>query len=282
MVNSKTLYQDIIRRIVLNDSKDEVMTMAQLTLEKLFGISRNDMLMEKPVSIARQQTEVLENVIARINKHEPIQYILGEAEFFGRHFIVTPAVLIPRPETEELVREIISIARSGSQILDIGTGSGCIPVTLALEITNATLVATDVSSDALHIAKENALRHDAKVMFMQHDVLKEEFPFTDLDVVVSNPPYIAVAEKEQMKDNVVQYEPHVALFVPDNDPLLFYRIIAAKAKLSLKRGGVLIVEINERFGKEVSNLFNLQGFKEVIVLKDITGKDRMVRGINVD
>jgi release factor glutamine methyltransferase len=278
MHNSKTVYEDFIRQISLSESQDEIRSMAQLVLGKFFGISRKDILIGSPFVMRPDQLDLLQQTAARINTGEPVQYILGEAEFYGRTFLVNPAVLIPRPETEELVHEIWKVRAAQLKILDIGTGSGCIPITLALEIPRAEIFATDVSPEALRVASQNARKLQANVFFIHHDILKDELPVNDLDVVVSNPPYISIREMDQMKKNVVAYEPHLALFVPDDNPLLFYEAIAARARTSLKWNGTLIVEINERFGSAVSALFASYDFKNVEIIKDMSGKDRIVRG----
>jgi release factor glutamine methyltransferase len=279
MNNSKTLFQDFLSQITLNEDKAEIISLAHLVFDRVLGISKTDLLSQKHIQATTNDLEKLDTIVKRINQHEPIQYILGEADFFGRRFKVNASVLIPRPETEELVREVKNFSHPAAVILDIGTGSGCIPITLALEISGAKVSATDVSDKALMVAKENAKNLGAAVHFLQHNILTEEIPFRDLDIVVSNPPYIALSEKESMAPNVKDFEPHLALFVSENDPLLFYRVIAAKAQAALKSGGLLCVEINERFGERVKELFQDEGFGEVTVIRDLSGKERIVRGI---
>lgn len=278
MNNSKTLFQDFIHQINVKESKDEISSMAYLVFEHLFGISKTEILIGRSITASGNHRSRLTEIANRINRHEPLQYILEEAEFFGRRFKVNASVLIPRPETEELVREIKNVVNQSPSILDIGTGSGCIPITLALEIPNAIIYATDVSDLALALSEKNAKLLKASVKFLKHDILREEIPFQDLDVIVSNPPYIAFSEKEQMQANVVEFEPHVALFVSDCDPLTFYKAIVAKANTALKKKGVLAVEINERFGREVEQLFVDYGFCEVKIVRDLSGKERVVRG----
>ncbi|MEO7988022.1 MAG: peptide chain release factor N(5)-glutamine methyltransferase [Chryseolinea sp.] len=288
MKNSKALFQDLVKQITLNEDQDEIHSMAYEILQNLLELSRTDILSEKQIDTSKIVTK-LSDVVRRVNQHEPVQYILGEAYFFGRKFIVNPSVLIPRPETEELVRLIISEMKDRSiqlkgidfkiKILDIGTGSGCIPVSLALEITHSEVYAIDISEDALHVAKQNATNLNAEVQFSRLDILNDEIPFQNLDVVVSNPPYIALSEKKDMGNNVVDHEPHLALFVEDDDTLIFYNAIASKSKKVLKSGGLLAVEINERFGKEVADLFKHNNFQEIEVIKDLSGKDRIVKGI---
>ena len=224
----------------------------------------------------------MEKFIQQVNNHRPIQYILGECQFYGRTFAVSEDVLIPRPETEELVREVIHYCkqqRRPLRIIDIGTGSGCIPITLALESKDTEVYATDVGENALTIAKLNAQSLHASVQFNLHDILKEDLMVKKIDVVVSNPPYITHSEKDKMKKNVLQFEPHLALFVPDDDPLLFYKAIAAKSKKVLNDGGLIAVEINEQSGNNVATLFSDTGFTSVEVIKDIFGNERIVKGL---
>ncbi|HEY9046776.1 MAG TPA: peptide chain release factor N(5)-glutamine methyltransferase [Ohtaekwangia sp.] len=282
MKNSKDLVQDFVLQITLPESKDEIASIAQLVLEKIAGITQTDIFLNKAVTITPEQQSQLDKSIERINRHEPVQYILEEADFFGRTFYVNAAVLIPRPETEYLIREITAYRQKENRpltIVDIGTGSGCIPVTLSLELPGTKVYATDIQADALAVATENSKRLKASVTFQQHDILMQKLPWKGIDVVVSNPPYIAKEEEEQMRPNVTRYEPHIALFVPDNDPLKFYRAIAIAAKEALSPGGMLIVEINERFGQEVMALFQTHRFGNVSIVKDLDGKDRIVKGI---
>lgn len=281
MNNSKTLFQDFLSQITLNEDKAEIISMAHLVLDRVLGISKTDLLSQKQIQATTNELEKLDNIVKRINQHEPIQYILGEADFFGRRFKVNASVLIPRPETEELVREVKNFSHPAAAILDIGTGSGCIPITLALEIPGSRVSATDISDKALVVAKENSKNLGAAVHFLQHNILTEEIPFHNLDIVVSNPPYITVSEKESMAPNVKDFEPHVALFVPENDPLIFYSAIASKAQTALKTGGLLCVEINERFGDKVKALFQEKGFREVTAIRDLSGKNRIVRGTKI-
>jgi len=288
MKNSKALFQYLVQQITLNEDPDEIHNMAYYILENLVGLSRTDILSERSIDSSFSEEKIRE-VVKRINQHEPLHYILGEAYFFGRKFMVNPAVLIPRPETEELVQVILSEIKKQPtsseadsdkiKILDIGTGSGCIPITLALEVPNASVFAVDISEDALQVAWQNSDLLSASVTFSKLDILKDEIPFQYLDVIVSNPPYIALSEKKDMRHNVVDYEPHLALFVEENDPLIFYKAITSKSKNVLKPGGLLAVEINERFGKETAELFELNNFQNVEIIKDLSGKERIVKGI---
>ncbi len=279
MTNSKELFNDLLSRITLNEDKAEIQSIVYLILENKFGLSKTDVLSGKKINTADQA--LLTSIISRLNKHEPIQYILGSAHFFGRSFSVNSSVLIPRPETELLIDEILKFTqpiKTPIRILDIGTGSGCIAITLALEIPNSLVTAIDISMDALICARQNTTALKASVNFKELDILTQES--TDqYDLIVSNPPYISVEEKESMRKNVLAYEPHLALFAPQHDPLIFYRTIASKCKKNLTPQGSLWLEINERFGNEVCALMEEQGFKNVRILKDLDGKDRMVKAL---
>lgn len=224
--------------------------------------------------------EELPQILAAIRDHCPAQYITGFAWFLDRKFAVREGVLIPRPETEELVRMIADRykGRSGLRVLDVGTGSGCIAVTLAAELKQAEVVAVDVSESALEVARENARRHRVSVDFVQCDMLQEG-PSGHFDLIVSNPPYVTLQEKDEMRPNVLRYEPHRALFVPDDDPLVFYRVIAEYGCRSLNPGGMLWFELNERYGSEVASLLEQSGYSEVAVHDDMFGKQRMAEAV---
>ena len=210
------------------------------------------------------------------------RYILGESYFYGRCFNVNPAVLIPRPETEELVRLVINFVRKSNKnncrVLDIGTGSGCIAITLALELNDAEVFGTDISAESLITASANAQKLNASVKYLNHDILNSKLPFS-IDIIASNPPYIGWDEFNTMSKNVVEHEPKLALFVDADDPLLFYKAIVARAQESLTPGGLLAVEINERFGKEIQRLFVANELDEVEIMQDAFGKDRIVKGV---
>lgn len=278
MSNSKTLFDDFVSRITLNETREEIEMIAGLVFEKLFSITPTDLMKGKSIELSADQVRYVNQVAQRINTGEPVQYILRQAHFYGRPFYVDPFVLIPRPETEELVSSVLKHSPLHTA-LDIGTGSGCIPITLSLERPDVKVYATDISKQALAVAKSNCLTLNASVEFLEHNILTEEIPFTNLDVVVSNPPYIGHSEKASMKRNVLEYEPHLALFVSDEEPLVFYKVIAAKSKKALRKGGAIMFEINERFGKEVSAILTQEGYHDVLLIKDINGKDRIVKGI---
>ncbi len=220
--------------------------------------------------------------LKRLKKEEPIQQILGETEFYGLPFTVTPDVLIPRQETEELVDLIIKEAGANSRVLDIGTGSGCIAVTLAKKLNGAEVFAMDVSKAALEVAKENGTKNYVKLNALEGDVLRtESLPkeIGQLTTIVSNPPYILEQEKSEMSKNVLEFEPHLALFVKNDDPLLFYRKIGHLAYNHLLSGGRLYFEINEQYGTQTQELLNSIGFSDIRIIKDINQKDRIVAAI---
>lgn len=281
MKNSKALFHEIISAITLEESRDEIESIAYVVLADLFGLSKGAVMAGTEMNWTDDDSATLEDAIARINNEEPVQYVAGIAMFFGRRFFVDPAVLIPRPETEELVALVLDHARAtdkeSCRILDIGTGTGCIPVTCAAELPEAEVMATDVSEDALAMARKNALLHKVPVKLLLHDILSRPLPFQDLDIVVSNPPYIPVTEIRTMRRNVVSYEPHLALFVPDEDPLLFYREIAGQALGSLKPGGALFFETHEGYAGNVAEHLRQCGYANVVIHADMSGKQRIVK-----
>jgi release factor glutamine methyltransferase len=282
MKNSKLVMKDLMARMTLDDGHNEKESIGFLIMEHLFGISRTHIMQERDIQMTPVHESIISKMIDRLNRHEPVQYILGETDFFGRNFSVTPSVLIPRPETEQLIVIVKDFQRNIQQqyirILDIGTGSGCIPITLALEIPGSNITAIDVDTAALEVAKKNAERYRAFISLQQSDILKDDLQNT-YDVIVSNPPYIAEEEKKSMQKNVLDFEPHIALFVPDNDPLIFYKQISRKSFKALTAGGLLALEINERFGDEVASLLKTDGFKTVTIIKDINKKARIVTGV---
>lgn len=273
--NSKDLFRRMVSDITIAESRGEVESIVYLIMHSLFGVRREQIMAGKIITYDESE---LKEIIRRINQNEPVQYILQEAEFCGRLFFVDKSVLIPRPETELLVREVLDHARGQSalRILDIGVGSGCIAVTLACELPDAIVTGTDVSNAAIEVAHKNSLTFNTFVDFFVNDILHEDLPVMESDIVVSNPPYVALAESSMMSPNVIEHEPHLALFVPDNDPLVFYRSIAKRSARTLRRPGAVFVEINERFGGEVRSIFAEHGFKAEII-RDIDRKDRVVK-----
>lgn len=257
---------------------EEVLSFFYLLAEKYLGLKKTDIAFQLGRVLTEKEITGLNTALAQLEKEAPVQYILGETEFYGLRFKVTPAVLIPRPETEELVGWIVKdTPNSPIKILDIGTGSGCIAVSLTKNIKNANVSAMDVSAEALKVAGENALLNKVNVTLIQDDVLKLHKLHQGFDIIVSNPPYVRVSEKQKMQANVLNFEPHTALFVPDNDPLLFYKKIAALAKNHLNPEGKLYLEINEAFGVAMAVMLKQEGFEAVELKKDIFGRDRMIK-----
>ncbi len=260
--------------------KKEIQALFFQSIKEVTGYSKSALLVNPAFVLSYEQEERLNMILARLQAMEPIQYILEECEFYGLPFYVNSSVLIPRPETEELVEWIISgySGQSGS-LLDIGTGSGCIAVSTAKFLESFSVSAVDISVAALEVAKRNAKRNDCPVEFIQGDILKANNICADdiFDIIVSNPPYVREQEKESMLQNVLEYEPHLALFVPDNDPLLFYRAIALFGKERLKKEGRLFLEINEALGKETVELLSSLGYRDITLRKDIFGRERMIR-----
>jgi len=278
-MNSKNLFVDLVLKITLNEPIDEINQLVFMVMDHVFGLSPAEILTGRKIEWTSEIQDRMNAIIDRINQHEPIHYILGEAEFYGRTFLVNPAVLIPRTETEELVYHCLQIFNTpgkGVSLLDIGTGSGCIAITLKLEISSAQVFATDISNEALAVAQRNADQLGAQVNFLHHDVLNQDLPFHNLDMIVSNPPYIAIHEKNTLDENVLKHEPHLALFAESDDPLVFYKAIAKKAQKALRPKGVVIVEINERFGNATADVFLMYDYNPVLILQDINGKDRMI------
>lgn len=256
----------------------EIEGFTRIIFESVCGWSFTRQLVKKHEKIQEPDFLKIQEIITRLKTFEPIQYILGETEFFGLRLIVNPSVLIPRPETEELVDWIVrSDLPPDSRILDIGTGSGCIALALKSVLKNAAVSGIDISEKALETAHENAAKNKLDVRFNQSDILKNDNSNNEVyDVIVSNPPYIREREKLLMLPNVLEYEPGNALFVPDSDPLVFYRSIAAFAIKNLSENGKLFLEINENLGHEMKNMLVDFGFCNIEIRKDINEKNRMI------
>lgn len=282
--NANELFISLHQRISAWYEPGEAKSITYLLLDTLFGLERKDIVTAKDIILSREKITRLTKVLSRLENQEPVQYILGETEFYGWKFIVNGHVLIPRPETEELVHLIVqehkSFIPSDFSLLDIGTGSGCIPVTLKKEWPAAEVFSLDVDENALSVAKKNAEKHDAAVTFLAIDILTTTPSLAPLDIVVSNPPYVLQKETGAMKPNVLDFEPPEALFVPDENPLIFYERIAHLATTGLlKNNGRLYLEINEAYGKAIISLLQQKGLKEVAIFKDMQEKDRMVRAV---
>src|SRR5688572_4259266 len=264
-------------------SSDELKNIVDLIMEHVTNLPRTEQVKTKLSYLTCGQLETIDSITERLKKNEPVQYVLGEAWFAGMKFKVNKNVLIPRPETEELVEWVVQESQksivNSPDILDVGTGSGCIPITLKKKLANANISAIDVCSEALFTATENAIEHETDIDFILLDFLDEEKwkELEQFDIIVSNPPYIRQSEKENMHARVKGFEPEKALFVPDNDAMLFYRKLSDFSIQHLKPGGRLFVEINEALGNEVVNLFRSAGFTNIELRKDMQGKDRMVK-----
>jgi release factor glutamine methyltransferase len=297
MQSSKHLYDNLIQQITAYESQ-ETKEIVFWLMKFFLGLRKIDILGDKSF----EKDIDWSNIIERLNDNEPIQYILGETEFYGRRFLVNKSVLIPRPETEELVKYVVektlrtknrtaelSKPHSGTfkTLLDIGTGSGCIAISLAKELPNFKVTAYDISENSLETAKQNAELNQADVTFEKVDILKPSFIHSviqyplrhSFNIIVSNPPYVMKQEIDRMQKNVLDYEPHLALFVENSEPLIFFEAIANFAINNLSDNGLVAVEINEAMAKETAEVFKRKGFSEVEIIKDIHQKDRFVSAI---
>lgn len=261
----------------------ESANIADLVIEQVTGLRKIDRILYKKFPLSAEQQEQLNKYSEALLQHKPVQYVLNEAWFAGMKFYVDENVLIPRPETEELVEwiieEVAGYQLPVTSLLDIGTGSGCIPIALKKKMPAAEVHAVDISEEALHVAKKNAGSLNTAITFYQLDILNDS-AWTQLpafDIIVSNPPYIKKTEASDMRQNVLQYEPHLALFVPDNDPLIFYKNIAKFGLHHLHDNGLLFFETNETHGREVVEMLEATGYTEVKIRKDLQGKERMVK-----
>ncbi len=270
------------KSILNNYSNQEAEQLMLIIYKEILAIERITVLAHPDTKVPNSDYKRIIEIVERLKKNEPIQYILGETEFYDLKFKLTPSVLIPRPETEELVQWISAdISKIGSAILDIGTGSGCIAIALAKNIANSSLYAVDVSEEAIEVAKKNAVINEVDIVFLCHDILQSDYSNLpkDLSVIVSNPPYVTNKQKGEMQKNVLDYEPALALFVPDNDPLLFYRKIAEIGIKLLANNGALYFEINEIYGNELKILLEEIGYSKVMLKADINGKNRMIKAL---
>jgi len=260
----------------------EIEALINYSFSQIMGYGRIEMMMHAEREISDENMLAFADVIDGLKMQVPIQYIFGKCRFYGLELLLTDDVLIPRPETEELVHWVVTDFKNlpGLSVLDIGTGSGCIAVSLKAGLTDSRVDAIDISPDALVVARQNSTRNKANVSFYEFDVLSEvPFGMARYDIIVSNPPYVTHAQKKQMQPNVLNYEPHLALFVSDEDPLLFYRSIAAFCQRHLNPGGALYLEINEDFGKATVDLLQAFNFTGIQLKKDLNGKFRMVKAI---
>ena len=285
-------YSEIWHRIATSYDDSEARAIARILIEELFGLSYADIVCGATEQLSADDTLRLDTAVRRIEQGEPLQHVLGYADFCGNRFCVNGSVLIPRPETEWLVDEGAKLMsgciasdemqhkapHSPKRILDIGTGSGCIAISLKLRLGDAYVEAWDISEEALRTAQDNADALKAEVVFRKRDALRADNTAAPWDLIVSNPPYICDSERSAMDDNVLLHEPHTALFVPDDDPLRFYRAIARYALLTLNIGGSLLFECNTRYAEATGTMLSDMGFEEVTVSDDCFGLPRFVRG----
>ena len=258
---------------------DEIKSMLTIVAYEVLGLSRVDLVLKDNESLSEAQIVQLNNVLSQLQQEIPIQYIFEKAYFYGYEFKVSPATLIPRRETEELVEWVLSEMNRQPEkkwrVLDIGTGTGCIPISIKKEFPLAEIFAMDISTGALKIAKENAEKLNASVIFIEQNILSTT-QLDSYDIIISNPPYVRNLEKAEIKKNVLDYEPHLALFVEDNDPLIFYRKITQLVQKSLTENGLLFFEINQYLGEEMQQMVS-EYFKIIELRKDLQGNDRMMK-----
>ena len=299
-------YEELWHRLTHIYDAGEAKAIVRWVLDVRFALSWTDILCGKVTELSAHDQTELEKIMQRLEKGEPVQYIIGVADFFGRQFHVELGVLIPRPETEELCRWILASDKHGltrtvresphqsdAHILDIGTGSGCIAITLALELPDAKVTAWDISDEALRIAAGNAKSLGANVTFKHRDVLNSSLFTLDSslftlhsslpkwDLIVSNPPYICEKEKSAMECNVLDHEPHLALFVPDDDPLLFYRAIAQYAAETLKAHGSLFFEVNPLYADDLAQMLRMMSYHDILIQQDQFGKSRFLKATKI-
>lgn len=278
--STKELYDFVFKRLEVYDERER-RSITEIVLEYFLDVSRTAILTDSPIEPPTEdQKYELKKITKRINALEPVQYVLGETKFYGFDFFVKPGVLIPRPETEELVDIIQREYRiqDAPSIVDIGTGSGCIAISLAQLLPNARVSAIDVSDLAIEVARDNIVENEVEVTLLQGDILVDDLP-DKYDVIVSNPPYITESEKVLMSENVLAHEPELALFVPDDQALLFYERIADLGRQSLNPGGKLYFEINEQFGPQTKQMLESKGYQHVEIIQDLQDKDRMIKAI---
>jgi release factor glutamine methyltransferase len=272
---SKKLNESVLRSY----EKREAGKVSDVIMENLTGLSKTERLINKQKELTKQQQQQLEKFTHELLQHKPVQYVLHEAWFFGMKFYVDENVLIPRPETEELVALILEESHiNHPAILDVGCGSGCIAIALKKKLPEAAVFGLDISAEALSISKKNALSNDVDIEFIEADILNlsDNILLPAFDIIISNPPYIKKSEASMMHLNVLNFEPHQALFVPDNDPLIFYKAITAFSLKHLKKTGKIFFEINESLSDEVVALLQSKGFINIEVKKDLYGKERIV------
>jgi len=288
MKTIKNVFADFKQNLAGLYNEQEIEAVALLTISEVCSFSNAKIKAFPETVLSEEQVRGLTDILEQLKTGKPIQYILAKTEFYGLPFVVNPSVLIPRPETEELVEWVISLAGNGQlaagSILDVGTGSGCIAVALKKNLPHLNVSAVDISPAALLIAKENARLNEADIDFIEFDILNQRTELSHISrlgshfsIVISNPPYVTIQDKAKMHSNVTDFEPHIALFVPEHDPLVFYNAIADFAVDKLESNGLLFFEINESYGEEIVKLLADKGFKNPELRKDMSGRDRMIK-----
>jgi len=279
----KALQEEFQKQLIFNHPKDEINSFFYLLSEAYLDKNRLDIALAPNDEINNSKTTLFLDALAQLKNEYPIQYIIGEVEFMDLTFEVNENVLIPRPETEELIKWVLTTEKGSEElsILDIGTGSGCIPIILAHSLAKSSVTSFDVSEKAIEVAKKNAIKNKVDIKLVVQNILSIDTLDASYDIIISNPPYVRESEKAQMKNNVLNYEPDIALFVSDNDPLIFYKHIARLAIKSLKPSGALYFEINQYLGSALCTFLKDLGFKEIELKKDIYGADRMIRAIKI-
>lgn len=264
--------------------KTEITSFLYLLIEEYLGLQRIEFVMQPNFIIQKEKLNLLNKALNKLQKEEPIQYIIGHTEFFGLTFIVNKNTLIPRPETEELVAWVVYEIKHRElkqikdiSVLDIGTGSGCIPISIAKRCKNTTITAIDISKKALQVAKKNAENNSVKIKCIASDILNTTSLEKRYDIIISNPPYVRNSEKKEIENNVLKNEPHIALFVEDSNPLIFYDKIATLSKQHLTKEGLLFFEINQYLGEETKQMLHKKGFKNIEIRKDIFRNNRMIK-----
>jgi len=265
--------KEFLESIIPLYNKDEASSLYYMLCEEILSLSKSKLIIAEDMDLSIEKTNQLYNCLDRLKKHEPIQYVLGNTKFCGLNFFVNESVLIPRPETEELVRLMLKEDLDGKEILDIGTGSGCIAISLAKHYPNAKVTALDVSKDAIELSKMNSKENDVNLEFINADILNYKSD-KKYDIIVSNPPYVLELEKKNMSKNILDYEPELALFVKNDDPLQFYKAILDFSKNTLNKNGKIYFEINERYKDEIKDLAYYYGYSKADCKEDLFGRNR--------
>ena len=271
----KDILPYFLNGLLKNYEKNEIKSLTYITIQKIIGLDKSKKIINSNKKLSDFQIKKINNILNRLKNNEPIQYILNESKFYDLDFKLNSNVLIPRPETEELVK--IALNHTFNDVLDIGTGSGCIAITLAKK-TNANITGIDICKNAILTAKENSRINNVKVNFLKKNIFNYH-PIKKFDLIISNPPYVLESEKILINKNVIDYEPHTALFVNDNDPLIFYKKIISFGKKRLKNNGMILFEINEKKDQDIFNLLQKEGYFGIKIFKDIYNKNRFAKAI---